>query len=69
MAQPDAAIPPPAQIGAALAGYCSERIDQLDVQRAQVKRLGRKQLAAGLVFLGACLALGSALSVAQLGPD
>lgn len=53
----------------AVAGYCAERIERIQEQRAQVRRLGLKELYVGLAFLRACLALGSALSASQLGPE
>ncbi|HRA74869.1 MAG TPA: hypothetical protein PLE12_01375 [Propionicimonas sp.] len=53
----------------ALEGCCAERIETLEVRRHQVERLGRKELAFGLVFLAACLAAASGLAAGTLGPD
>lgn len=53
----------------AVAGYCAERIARIEVERAAIRRRGLKELLAGLIFLGVCLAAAALLSASWSGPD
>ncbi len=61
--------PPSAgRLRVAIAGYCAERLDRIDVERAAIRRRGLKELLVGLLFLGACLAV-AALLASSSGPS
>lgn len=56
-------------IGQALAGHAGAQIARIDAERSRIRRLGLKELAFGVVFLGLCLVLGSTIAALQVGPD
>lgn len=57
------------QVQAALRGYCLEEIEQLDVERTKVRRLGMKELRFGLALLAVCFALSATVSAVGVTPE
>lgn len=66
---PDADAGLAARLRPAIAGYVGHRVAELRTAKRQIERRGYTELALGLVFLAACLALSSAAVAIPAGPE
>ncbi len=53
----------------ALRGYCADRLQAIDLEKAQLRRQGYKELWLGVIFLAVCLAGSGSIEALDRGPD
>ncbi len=53
----------------ALRGFCADRLQAIDLEKAQLNRQGFKELKLGLMFLAICLLVSSSIAARNWGPQ